>query len=164
MKIPKLIAQFLELPNVEKFTGHAFRWTSATLLAESGAHMSAIQRHGGWKSAQVTQGYVDESDVLKNLTAQKISKDIYLYHANSREVRGTRSNWSTTSRHLTRWQPEAEGRGLSFSHLITLNRDQFSLVRPTSRSFAFALFRLSTRNVLLFQQLRIIANNVNLKW
>ena len=78
MKMPKLIAQFLELPNAEKYTGHAFRRTSATLLAESGADMSAIQRHGGWKSAQVAQGYVDESDVLKNLTAQQISKDIYL--------------------------------------------------------------------------------------
>ena len=42
----------------------------------------------------------------------------------------------------------AKGRGLSFSRSITLNRDQFRLVRPTSRSSAFALFRLSTRNVL----------------
>ena len=78
MKMTKLIAQFLELPNAKKYTGHAFRRTSATLLAESGVDMSAIQRHGGWKSAQVALGYVNESDVLKNLTAQQISKDIYL--------------------------------------------------------------------------------------
>ena len=37
---------------------------------------------------------------------------------------------------------------LSFSRSITLNRDQFGLVLPTSRSSAFAHFRLSTRNVL----------------
>ena len=78
MKMPKLIAQILELRNAEKYTGHAFRRTSATLFTESGADMSAIQRYGGWKSPQVAQGYVDESDVLKNLTAQQISKDIYL--------------------------------------------------------------------------------------
>ena len=42
----------------------------------------------------------------------------------------------------------ALGLRLSFSRSITLNRDQFGLVRPTSRSSAFAHFRLSTRNVL----------------
>ena len=50
--------------------------TSATLLAESGADMAAIQRHGGEKSAQLAQGYVDESDALKNSTAQQISKNM----------------------------------------------------------------------------------------
>ena len=40
--------------------------------------MAAIQRHGGWKSAQVAQGYVDGSDTLKNSTAQQISKNINL--------------------------------------------------------------------------------------
>ena len=54
-----------------------------------------------------------------------------------------------TSCYLTRWQPSAFGLRLSFSRSITLNRDQFGLVRPTSRSSAFVHFRLSTRNVLL---------------
>ena len=76
--MPKIIAQFLKLPNAEKYTGHAFRRTSATLLAESGADMAAIQRNGRWKSAQVAQGDVDESDALKNSTAQQISKNINL--------------------------------------------------------------------------------------
>ena len=68
--MPKIIVQFLKLPNAEKYTGYAFRRTSSNLLAEKGADMAAIQRHGGWKSAQLGQGYVDESDALKNSTAQ----------------------------------------------------------------------------------------------
>ena len=40
--MPKNIAQFLKLSNAEKYTGRAFRRTSATLLAESGADMAAI--------------------------------------------------------------------------------------------------------------------------
>ena len=74
MKMPKIIAQFLKLPNAEKYTGHVCRRTSATLLAESGADIAAIQRHGRWKSAQVAQGYVDDSEALKSSTAQQISK------------------------------------------------------------------------------------------
>ena len=62
MNVPKLIAYFFELPSAEKYIGPAFRRTSATLLAESGADIAAIQRHGRWKSAQVAQGYVDESE------------------------------------------------------------------------------------------------------
>ncbi|KAI8431355.1 hypothetical protein MSG28_015894 [Choristoneura fumiferana] len=34
--IPKVIAAYLNLPNAESYTGHCFRRTSATLLAESG--------------------------------------------------------------------------------------------------------------------------------
>ena len=34
--IPRFIATFLELPNVDEFSGHSFRRTSATLLSEKG--------------------------------------------------------------------------------------------------------------------------------
>ena len=40
--------------------------------------------------------------------------------------------------------------------------DQFVLVRPTSRSSAFALFRLSTRNVLLFSGIFVLIKLVGL--
>ena len=40
--------------------------------------MAAIQRHGGWKYAQIAQGYVDKRDALKNSTALQISKNINL--------------------------------------------------------------------------------------
>ncbi|KAJ8912735.1 hypothetical protein NQ315_016690 [Exocentrus adspersus] len=43
------IAQFLNLPYAEGYTGHSFRKTSATLLANTGATVLALKRFGGWK-------------------------------------------------------------------------------------------------------------------
>ncbi|KAJ8914344.1 hypothetical protein NQ315_011332 [Exocentrus adspersus] len=38
------------------YTGHCFRRTSASLLADSGASIDVLKRHGGWKSASVAEG------------------------------------------------------------------------------------------------------------
>lgn len=52
---PKSIAKCLKLKNPEKYTGHCFRGTSSTLLAESGANESMLMQLGGWKSSKVAQ-------------------------------------------------------------------------------------------------------------
>jgi len=69
---PKEIAQFLQLPNASLYTSHSFRRSSATLLANSGADITTLKRHGGWKSNSVAEGYI--ADCLNNKT--KISKMI----------------------------------------------------------------------------------------
>jgi integrase len=51
--IPSKIANFLELPSAKEYTGHCFRRTLASLLANAGADMSVIKRHGAWKSSNV---------------------------------------------------------------------------------------------------------------
>jgi hypothetical protein len=66
------IATFLGLKNPEEYTGHAFRRSSATLLAESGADTSILKRLGGWKSTNVAEGYVDASIQNKKKIAQMI--------------------------------------------------------------------------------------------
>lgn len=70
--IPKTVAIFLQLPNPEKYTGHTFRRTSATLLADSGADITSVKRHGGWKSSSVAEGYLEDSIEQKNKTARLI--------------------------------------------------------------------------------------------
>lgn len=70
-KIPFKIAQFLSLPNPNLYTGHCFRRSSASLLADSGANISAIKRHGGWKSTVVAEGYVENSLANKAETSKK---------------------------------------------------------------------------------------------
>lgn len=60
-KMPKEIATFLKLPDAELYTGHSFRRSSATLLADSGAPITAVKRLGGWKSTAVAEGYIEES-------------------------------------------------------------------------------------------------------
>ncbi|XP_031350882.1 uncharacterized protein LOC116176442 [Photinus pyralis] len=58
---PKKIAAFLKLENVNGFTGHCFRRTSATLLANTGGDILQLKRLGGWKSSTVAEGYVENS-------------------------------------------------------------------------------------------------------
>jgi integrase len=60
-KMPKVIATFLKLPNPELFTGHCFRRSSASHLANRGGDLITIKRHGGWKSSAVAEGYIEQS-------------------------------------------------------------------------------------------------------
>lgn len=46
-KIPQNIAKFRNLPNFEQYTGHCFRRSSATFLADSGVDIQVLKRHGG---------------------------------------------------------------------------------------------------------------------
>lgn len=72
-QMSKKIAEFLQLPDSNLYTGHCMRRTSATLLADSGANISMLKRHGGWKSASIAEGYVDDS--MQNKI--KMSKRIF---------------------------------------------------------------------------------------
>lgn len=60
-QMPKVIATFLQLPNAKLFSGHCFRRSSASHLANSGGDLLTIKRHGGWKSSTVAEGYVEGS-------------------------------------------------------------------------------------------------------
>jgi len=58
---PKKIAAYLKLNNINTFTGHCFRRTAATLLANTGGDVLQLKRLGGWKSSAVAEGYVENS-------------------------------------------------------------------------------------------------------
>lgn len=60
-QFPKKIASYLSLPDVNSFTGHCFRRTAATLLANTGGDVLQLKKLGGWKSSSVAEGYVDSS-------------------------------------------------------------------------------------------------------
>lgn len=71
-QIPRNIAKYLELPNAELYTGHSFRRTSATILADSGADIRMLKRHGDWKSDAVAEGYVADSLENKKKIARRL--------------------------------------------------------------------------------------------
>lgn len=75
-KMGRDIATFLQLPNPEKYSGHSFRRSSATILVDAGGDITALKRHGGWKSTAVAEGYIDNSMKNKMDTAKKITKSI----------------------------------------------------------------------------------------
>lgn len=70
--VPKDVATFLKLTNPHEYTGHCLRRTSATILVDNGGDITALKRHGGWKSTSVAEGYLEDSISSKTQTAQKI--------------------------------------------------------------------------------------------
>jgi integrase len=71
-KVPTEIAKFLKIEDFALYTGHSFRRSSASWLADSGADKDTIMRHGGWKSSTVAEGYVETSVESKKRIAEQI--------------------------------------------------------------------------------------------
>ncbi|KAJ8912672.1 hypothetical protein NQ315_011031 [Exocentrus adspersus] len=71
-KIPSEIAAYLQLPNPQLCTGHSFRRSSASILADTGEGITSIKRLGGWKSTSVAEGYLEESIGHKKVITNKI--------------------------------------------------------------------------------------------
>ncbi|CAG9790196.1 unnamed protein product [Diatraea saccharalis] len=76
--MPKEVSKFLGLPDADCYTGYSFRRTSATLLADSGADILTLQRHGGWRSNAVAESYVEDSIQNKANKSAKITLAINL--------------------------------------------------------------------------------------
>jgi len=74
--MPKEIANYLNLPDPQAYTGHSFRRTSATLLADSGGDITTLKRHGGWKSSQIAEGYIEDSINKKKKIFNQITESI----------------------------------------------------------------------------------------
>ena len=68
---PKKIATYLQLQEPDKYTGHSFRGSGATHLADSGATTLQIKRAGNWHSDGVVEGYVANSKRSKLQLASK---------------------------------------------------------------------------------------------
>lgn len=72
----KKTAKYLKLKDVELYTGHCFRRTSATFLADLGADLRPIKRHGGRSSDGVAEGYIESSVANKTILSSQINKNI----------------------------------------------------------------------------------------
>lgn len=81
--IGRQIAKYLNLPNPQSYTGHCYRRSSATLYIDGGGDITGLKRHGGWKSTQVAEGYIDQSMRNKTTTADTIAKQINSNEATS---------------------------------------------------------------------------------
>ncbi|XP_018575819.1 uncharacterized protein LOC108914474 [Anoplophora glabripennis] len=79
-QLPKMTAQMIGLPNCALFTGHCFRSSSDTLLADSGANILKIKQHGGWKSDSVAEGYVENKKTISGDILGEPSNINNIYH------------------------------------------------------------------------------------
>ena len=80
---PRKIAGYLKLPNANEYTAHSLRRTSATILADSGADIRTLKRHGDWKSDTIGEGYV--ADSIEN--KKKVARTLGLSVENEETVR-----------------------------------------------------------------------------
>ncbi|KAJ8974528.1 hypothetical protein NQ317_004593 [Molorchus minor] len=64
--IARNIAKYLNISNIDQYTGHSFPQTSFTILENSGADIRTLKRHGDWKSGTVAEEYVADSLENKN--------------------------------------------------------------------------------------------------
>lgn len=64
------------MSDAKAYTGHSFRRTSATLLADSGADITTLKRHGAWESTSVAEGYIENSVQSKRKIGQQIASSI----------------------------------------------------------------------------------------
>ncbi|XP_071569295.1 uncharacterized protein [Temnothorax nylanderi] len=78
-RMPKEIASYLNLLEPELYTSHSFRRTSATLLADTGAGITTIKRHSGWKSTSVAEKYIKKLINNKRNIANLITSSINLH-------------------------------------------------------------------------------------
>ncbi|KAJ8921380.1 hypothetical protein NQ315_002996 [Exocentrus adspersus] len=64
--------KYMALRKPETTHSRFFVRTSASLLADSGASIDVWKRHGGWKSASVAEGYIENSINTKKIVADSI--------------------------------------------------------------------------------------------
>ena len=72
-KIGITIATFLKLKGPDTYTFHTFRRTATTWLAAQQVSIITLKHFGRWKSSNVAEGYVAESDGTKMNIAEKIA-------------------------------------------------------------------------------------------
>ena len=80
------------MPNPKEYTGHSFRRTSATLLADAGADLLTLKRHGGWRSSTAAEGYVQDSITSKRKIGELIAGQVELSKRTSTVTSSTNSS------------------------------------------------------------------------
>lgn len=108
-KYGKRIAHLLHLSEPNTYTGHTWRRTSITFMANSGLSLAQIKSVSGHKSDTVVQGYIDKSMHMQTTTAQ------------SREVRPRSDESQNPSLMQISAQPQPSWQILSNVSATTVN-------------------------------------------
>jgi hypothetical protein len=81
-QIPQKIAKFLHLQNPQQYTGHCFRRSASTFLANQGISLLNLKRFKRWRSDSVAQRYEDKSEKNKREIATMVSNSVFNIQAN----------------------------------------------------------------------------------
>ena len=64
-KISFYVAEYLQLPEPEKYTGHCLRRSAANKLAEENTSSVAMKQHFNWKSENTAMKYLENTNAAK---------------------------------------------------------------------------------------------------
>lgn len=123
-KIPQEVASFLNLPEAQLYTGHSLRRSSASLLANAGADITTVKRHGGWKSSTVAEGYIQDSVSNKIDIARKIQGPVSLTPSTSGHqisVQDTSNTSFGITLNSNNLNAESDTKRISFNFNINVN-------------------------------------------
>ena len=90
-KILSVVVSYLKLTGAACYTGYCLRRSLATLLVDACVDITTKQRHAGWKSTTVDEGYVENSienktkianQVLVGITTRAITKTVNVSESN----------------------------------------------------------------------------------
>jgi len=87
----------IEASGAESYTGHCFRRSSASSLANQGGDIISLKRLGGWKSNAVAEGYVDQSKKRRIEVANILSNNVPGQSTSSSNVGISSASTSTNS-------------------------------------------------------------------
>lgn len=93
-----------------KYTGHAFRRTSATIMANTGMSVDELKRQIGWKSSTVANGYIEESTVNKLQVSKRIAEVV------NRESVASTSSVNAIDVHMIKANKELETAGMQITN------------------------------------------------
>lgn len=93
---PQKIAEFLQLPESDKFSSHSIRHSGATILSDDGATILQLQQAGGWESSAIAQSYVEEGTHSRLQIARRFQESNSI-SASSAKVQRTRYTSSSSS-------------------------------------------------------------------
>ena len=102
---PREIAEFLQLSNANSYTGHCFKRTGATLLANSGCTTLDLKRAGCWKSESVAERYVANSEstrmeVSKKLRLSESCSDLGSLNSSNNQSNSSSTNYKSIHYHI----------------------------------------------------------------
>jgi len=135
---PQKIAEFLHLPEADKYTSHSFRHTGASVLADDGATVMQLQQAGGWESSSIAQSYVEEGVHSRMQIAQRFEDSTSASSVTKKSRTTIGSSSKMNDIHISSLMPSISiGAGSSNNHIhVNIGYPQASVDAATSISTA----------------------------
>ena len=121
-QFPRTIATILKLPEASEYTGHSWRRTSITIMADAGLSIPQIRSVSGHKSSKVLEGYVEASTAMKEITSGALALGAIGNSSSKSSASSTALNHSGVASHQKRSLPTTQTPTISF----TISNSNFS--------------------------------------